>query len=190
MLATMYLYTGDKRYLAPVPRCIAWFERVNREIAAEKYPPPRYWEPGTNRPLYVVRIPGLTPEGYGKYIWTTDPSKARCDDKPCKGDGRPVVDVARVRKEFDAISALDTPKARAETLAKMKARRAERPRSNESPASIIAALDARGAWVTNDNSVPRANATTEAEERETVRGISTEVYVRRMQALIATLRSK
>jgi len=188
MLGEFYLRTGDIRYLAPVPRCLDWLDRINREAAAQKYPTPRYWEPGTNKPLYVVRTKGLTAEGFGKYLWTTDPSKARCDDKPCKVDGKPVVDVAPLRAQYTALVALTTPKARAARLAELKARRSHAPRGNETIADIIAALDARGAWVTDGNTVPRPNAPTEADERETIRGISTNTFARRMEALIASLR--
>jgi hypothetical protein len=50
LLQAFYLRTGDPRYLTPVPRCLDWFDRINREAMAERYPTPRYWEPGTNRP--------------------------------------------------------------------------------------------------------------------------------------------
>jgi PelA/Pel-15E family pectate lyase len=190
MLEEFYLRTGDVRYLAPVPRCLDWFDRVNREAAAAKYPRPRYWEPGTNKPLYVVRTKELTAEGYGKYIWTTDPAKADCDGKPCmtNGDATPVVDAARIRAQYTAIAALATPKARAARLAELKTQRSRGPRSKEKLADIVAALDARGAWVTDGNSLPRPNATSPAEEREIVRGISTSTFASRMEALIASLR--
>lgn len=188
MLEEFYLRTGDAKYLAPVPRCLDWFDRVNREAAAAKYPTPRYWEPGTNKPLYVVRTAELTPEGYGKYIWTTDPAKARCDGNPCKFDGKPVANVAPLRAEYAALTALTTPSARAARLAELKTRRTRMPRDRESATDIISALDARGAWVTDGNVVPRANAPSEAEAQETVRGISTRTFVVRMEALIASLR--
>jgi len=187
MLEQFYLRTGDAKYLAPVPRCLDWFDRVNREAAAARYPTPRYWEPGTNKPLYVVRTTELTREGYGKYIWTTDPAKARCDGKPCKFDGKPVVDMAPLRAQYTALTALTTPSARAARLAELKAR-VRRPRGNEKIADIISALDARGAWVTDGNMVPRANAASEAEAQETVRGISTRAFAWRMESLIASLR--
>jgi PelA/Pel-15E family pectate lyase len=190
MLEEFYLRTGDARYLASVPRCLDWFDRINREAAAAKYPTPRYWEPGTNKPLYVVRTQELTSEGYGKYIWTTDPAKARCDGKPCKVDGKPIVDVAPLRKQYAALVALSTPKARAARLAEWKGRRSRAPREGETVADVIAALDARGAWVTDGNVVPRPNAPSEAEERETVRGISTRTFASRMEALIAGLRPR
>ena len=69
--------------------CLDWFDRINRDAAAAKYPRPRYWEPVTNKPVYVVRTQELTAEGYGKYIWTTDPAKARCDGQPCRQMGKP-----------------------------------------------------------------------------------------------------
>jgi PelA/Pel-15E family pectate lyase len=187
MLTEFYLRTGDAKYLAPVPRCLDWFDRINRESAAARYPTPRYWEPGTNKPLYVVRTGDLTPEGYGKYLWTTDPAKARCDGKPCVFDGKPIVNVAPMRAEYASLVALTTPAARAARLATLKTRRAQLPRSSETVADIISALDARGAWVTDDNVVPRANAPSEAEAQENVRGISTRTFVVRMEALMASL---
>ena len=188
MLENFYLRTGDPQYLAPVPRLLDWYDRINRESAAEKYPTPRYWEPGTNRPIYVVRIPGLTPEGYGKYIWTTDPAKARCDGQPCKADGKPIVDVAPLRAAYAAHVALTTPQARAAQLARQRARRARQPRGSETVASIISSMDARGAWVTDGNVVPRPNSPANEDESETIRGISTRVFADRMEALIESLR--
>jgi hypothetical protein len=187
MLEEFYLRTGEARYLAPVPRCLDWFDRITREAATAKYPAARYWEPGTNKPLYVIRTQQLTPEGYGKYIWTTDASKAGCDGKPCMTDGKFTPEVAPMRAQYAALVALTTPKSRAARLAEMKARRSETRRSSEKITDIIAALDARGAWVTDGNSVPRPNAESRADEYEIVRGISTQAFASRMEALVAYL---
>lgn len=189
LLHQIYLLTGDARYLAPVPRCIEWYERVNREIGEQKYPVPRYWEPGSNKPVYVVRTEQLTPEGYGKYLWTTDPAKTRCENGPCKGDGKPVMNVAALRAEHAAVAALKTPEDRAARLANMRARASGQPRARAGAAAIIAGLDSRGAWVTADNSSPIPNAAPGAPERETVRGISTQVFALNMEALIAELQA-
>ncbi|HKE95984.1 MAG TPA: pectate lyase [Povalibacter sp.] len=187
LLSEMYLRTGDARYLAPVPPLADWLERLNTEIAAQKYPLPRYWEPGTNKPLYVVRTGKFNAEGYGLYAWTTDPTQARCNGAPCKADGKPVYDTAPLRKEYEALIELTTPQAREEKLADWRARAQRRPRSKEAIAAIVKALDTRGAWVTDGNDVPVPNAPTEAQERETVRGISTQVFAERMEALIGAL---
>jgi hypothetical protein len=193
LLSRFWLLTGDPRYLAPIPRAIAWFERINQESAEERFPRPRYWEPGTNRPVYVVRIDKRTPEGYGQYTWTTDPANTRCDGQPCRGDGEPVVDVAEVRSAYQEISSLATPDTRAAYLDALRAREqqaARAPRSEEGVADIIAALDPRGAWVTEGLSVNEPNFTTGADVQQSVTGISTRVFVDRLSALIAGLPDK
>lgn len=190
LLSRFWLMTGDPRYLAPIPRAIDWFERLNEASARERFLSPRYWEPGTNRPVYVVRIDERTPEGYGQYIWTTDPAKARCDGKPCRGDGAPVVDVATVQSDYEEIASLKTPEARAARLDALRARKhetAQAARGRESVADIIAGLDPRGAWVTEGLSVNEPNFTTGADVQQPVTGISTRVFVDRLSTLIATL---
>lgn len=185
-LQEMYVRTGDARYLAPVPRCLDWFDRINRESAAERYPTPRYWEPGTNRPLYVVRVAERTPEGYGKYKWVTDPSQTVCEGKPCPWSGKPLVDVQSLRAEHEAIVAL-TPKERAERAAALSAPRRLRRVSTAEVATAINAMDARGAWVTDGLKVPRLTTSPDAEEQVSIRGISTHVFATRMSILISAL---
>lgn len=189
LLHLMFLRTGDARYLAPVPRCLDWFDRINRESAEKRYPTPRYWEPGTNRPLYVVPLDERTAEGHGKYKWVTDPAQTRCGHEPCRWSGKPIVDVQQLRAEHEAIAAL-TPQQRAERLVSMKALEAQRrTRGEDDAAGAIRALDARGAWVT-DVTVPQLQAPSETDPRIAVRGISTNVFVARMNTLISALRDK
>lgn len=189
MLEEMYLRTGDPRYLAPVPRALDWYERVNREIAVRKYPVPRYWEPGSNDPVYVVRTHKLNADGYGLYIWTTDPSQTVCGDGPCRGDGKPVVNVAPMRAEYEALRGAADAQSRAAILEKLRAARSRHyGRPDLDAAEIVKSLDARGAWVTDGNVMPVPNAPSEDAERETIRGISTRVFAERMEALIGLVR--
>jgi PelA/Pel-15E family pectate lyase len=192
LFARFYLMTGESRYLTPIPPCLAWFDRINRESAEQKYPKPRYWEPGTNRPLYVIPTDEVTPEGYGKYVWTTDPGKTRCGDAPCKGDGEPIVDVAFLREKFDEVAALTTAETRAAYLTEWLAFMAPQPRYSESVGDIISALDPQGAWVTDGIAVNKSSmeALTEDRSKETVRGISTNTWVKRMSTLIASLQNE
>jgi Pectic acid lyase len=193
LLSRFWLMTGDPRYLAPIPRAINWFERINRESAEGRYPRPRYWEPATNRPVYVVRIDERTPEGYGQYIWTTDPAKTRCDGSPCRGDGAPVVDLAAVREAYAEIASLETPDARADyrnALDVREQRAARTPHSEEDLNHIIGALDSRGAWVSEGLSVNEPNFTSGADVQQSVTGISTRVFVDRLSALLAGLHEK
>ncbi len=190
VLEHFYLRTGDRRYLDAVRRCLAWFERVNREAIAQQYPIPRYWEPGTNKPLYVVATGEKYPDGYGIQKWTTTP-EGRALTSPRATTEKPVVDVAALRRELDAIAALATKPAREAWLAERAAER-RAPRS-VAPGAVDAALrglDARGAWVTDDVAVH--TPVTEgfmSGDRENVRAIATPVFVRHMSALIDFVRS-
>lgn len=192
LLARFYLLTGDSRYLAPVPACLAWFDRINRESAEQKYPRPRYWEPGTDRPIYVVATDEVTPEGYGIWLWTSDPAKTHCTDGPCKGDGKPIVNVGFFREKFDEIAASTTAEARATYLTEWLALLAQRAPDEESIDEIISALDSQGAWITDGISVNKANmdAINEDRSKEKVRGISSKTFVNRMSTLIASLNSE
>ena len=189
LLERFYLITGNDRYLAPIPPFLDWLERVNRESAAEHYPRPRYWEPGTNKPLYVVRTDEETPEGYGTYLWTTDPALTRCGDKPCAGDDGPIADVAALRDNYEALASLDSPQARSARLDAMRSRTAATTTLGGYVSEIVSALDARGAWVTENNRVNQPNAASDGEMQTSVRGISTRVYAERMLALIAALQN-
>lgn len=49
-LIDLYLWTGDEAFLAPIPKAIDWLERsaIDRGVWA------RFYEPVTNRPIYVT----------------------------------------------------------------------------------------------------------------------------------------
>lgn len=50
-LVDLYIETGDEKYLEPIPRAIAWFERS--QIAPNRWA--RFYELETNKPLYFTR---------------------------------------------------------------------------------------------------------------------------------------
>jgi PelA/Pel-15E family pectate lyase len=190
LLARFYLMTGDRQYLEPIPACLNWFDRINRESMDEKYPRPRYWEPGSNRPIYVVRTGEITAEGYGTYIWTTDPAKTDCDGRPCAGDGKPIVDVDYFREQYNVISNLASDEARADYLEKLLASAARRSKSSESVIEIMSTMDERGAWITDGISVNQSNASTEVGAHPLVRGYSTRVFTDRLSTLIEALNNE
>ncbi len=50
-LVDLYLALGDEKYLEPIPRALAWFERS--QIAPDRWA--RFYELATNKPLYFTR---------------------------------------------------------------------------------------------------------------------------------------
>ncbi len=178
VLQLFYALTGDQRYLTPIPRCLAWFDRVNREAIEFKRPPARYWQPGTNLPVYNVRTGAFNAEGYGLYKWTTE--------APAGMEIRSAIDVAPVRTEYERVAALKTADARAAYVREYFSRRQQAPTAAE-VAGIVGALDARGAWVTDGIRAHRivAPGVMNSDTQVPVRGISTGVFVRNLVALAA-----
>jgi hypothetical protein len=179
VLQLFYALTGDQRYLTPIPRCLAWFDRVNREAVELRRPPARYWQPGTNLPVYNIRIPERNADGYGLYKWTTTPEPGM--------EIRPAVDVAPIRRDYESVAALATPDARAAYVAGYLNARGGRPAPAAADvAAVIKSLDPRGAWVTDTVRV-HAIQTSGMHSGDTVpiRGIATGVFVRNLGVLAA-----
>ncbi len=138
LLVDLYVDTGEKKYLEPLPRAIAWFKRS--EIRPGVWA--RLYELGTNKPVYGDRdgkfhytLEELTPERRNGYSWESS-------------YGMPAVfahyeEVTKAGR--DAI--LAKRKAATTLTAKQKADRAKslEPRVRE----IIKSLDAQGRWIAN-----------------------------------------
>ena len=193
LLEMFYLMTGDRRYLRPIPGCLAWLDRVNREALELKRPPGRYYQLGTNLPIYVLRTDKTNAEGYGLYRWST--TEARGDGyglyrwNEAEPQVRPVVDVESIRKEYERIAALSPAQARAEYAKRSGSW--DTPReppeaSNISVGDILKNMDSRGAWVRNDVRVlavvPQSQGINPGTF-VTIRGISTATFVRNLHIL-------
>lgn len=125
ILMDVYRHTGDKKYLEPIPRALAYLEKSARPDGRM----PRFLELKTNKPLYFTKQYELTysdadmPTHYGFIT----------------GNG-----VARLRAEYERLLATEPAKLRPAPQA---------PRyelSDELAAAAkqaIAGLDTRGAWV-------------------------------------------
>ncbi len=123
-LMEVYRHTGDRKYLAPIPKALAYLKSSllpNGQLA-------RFYELKTNRPLYFTR----------DYTLTYDDS-----DMPTHYGFKVSSKLDQIEREYQKL--LDTP---ADQL-KPTPRRAGRPSDTE-VRRIITALDPRGAWVTND----------------------------------------
>lgn len=178
VLQLFYALTEDARYLAPIPRCLAWFERVNKEAVELKRPPARYYQVGTNRPVYVLRVPQKNAEGYGLYSWTHEP--------PASMEVRRPVDVAPIRRDYESVILLKTPESRAAYVASYL----DGPSRDATPttadiATLIERLDSRGAWVTDVRVHQEEPTPMHSGEGSPLRGISTGVFVRNLGLLTA-----
>ena len=192
LLEMFYTLTGHRRYLRPIPACLEWFARVNREALASKRPPARYWEPGTNLPIYVVRTNETTPDGYGIVRWTTKaPTPGmRCWSGPCETDVREIVDIAPIRREYEEVAALATPDARKDYYHRHFERRTSARGALPSVSEVITSLDARGAWVDDRLMVLRVvERGFSRDDKVLIRGISMDTFVRNLGVLTDQVRN-
>lgn len=124
-LMLLYRRTGDRKYLEPIPKALAYYHKCllsDGRLA-------RFYELGTNKPLYFTR----------DYVLTHSD-----DDLPThyafKVSGR----IDRLKEQFDDVSSLPPDqlwKPSTRKPPKMSSALAQKARS------VAEALDARGAWV-------------------------------------------
>ena len=183
LLERLYAVSGDRRYLAPVPRCLDWLERVQREATTSKRPFARYYEPGSNLPIYVLRTERTSAEGFGLYDWTHEAAA----DTPAYPFA---ADVAQLRNDYARLAALSTDELRGEPGRRWRQPAGDGPQEPLASAEkIIRSLDARGAWVEEVRVLEVAARGLNPGTFEKVHGISTQTFVRNMRLLTAALRS-
>lgn len=136
LLVELYIETGEEKFLAPLPRAIAWYRRS--EIAPGTWA--RMYELGTNKPIfgdrdgkYYYRVEDLSPERQTGYSW--------------KGSyGVPAVIAFYEQVKSAGREAMMAKRKAAETpTEKQRASRAKalEPRVR----AAIASLDAQGRWI-------------------------------------------
>lgn len=174
-LQRFYAITGDRRYLRPIPAAIAWLERsVINTDPSKPYTHGRFLEPVTNRAL-VAHRKGTTQENGHYYV---DYNL----ENPITHMGMLVrIDIPAIKRAYDRVRALTPEQAHAEYEASKKSRPAAD--DVEAAKTLIASLDARGAWMT-DIRIPNYTDPITGERRQ-IKGISTAVFVANMRKLIA-----
>ncbi len=193
-LEMFYKMTGDRRYLRPIPYCLNWFERLNKEAIEFKRTPARYYELGTNLPVYVIRTAETYEHGYGKYLWSNkvaSESKLGTTGSSTDLDVRQIVNVEPIRQEYERIKSLDAKTARAEYE---KSNGWNERQSVESKwiTDAIKAMDIRGAWIT-DCRVLKLDAGSNgmnSGDFEIIKGYSTGVFVRNLRIMSEFVKGK
>jgi hypothetical protein len=151
LLVDLHLETGEEKYLAPIPRALAWFERS--AIAPGLWA--RMYELRTNTPIYGDR------DGKIKYR-VEDLSEERQTGYSWKGD----YGVIGARRHYEDVqaagrAAILARRQAAEEKAKTPAARAARAKTLEPRVrTILAALDAEGRWLGSGGRRSRAEQIT------------------------------
>jgi hypothetical protein len=154
-LLEVYRQTGDKKYLEPIPRALAYLAKSARPDGRL----PRFLELQTNKPLYFTRQYELT---YSDADMPTHYAFVTSNN------------VARLRAEYERLAASDPAKLKpAKRPPKYELTEALRASARQA----IDGLDARGAWV-------EAGRLRDSDaEGKAKRIITTQTFLRNLDAL-------
>lgn len=188
-LMDFYLMTGDRRYLKPIPPANRWMERSSfKDLGNGRFELARYYEAGTNKPVFQIKTGRVNEEGYGLYEYTDNPDKVVAG-----GWTFTTVDIGRMERRYDRISAL-TP---GEAIAEYKALKDRKPAAQDvdpkEVQELLNSMDKRGAWL-YEVKVYDMSITMESEDPRVPRKvISTPHFITNMNILaryIGYVRSK
>lgn len=162
MLLTLYRETGEKKYLEPIPRALAYFRRSEVPRGSEevfrRIPPgpvlARFYELKTNRPLYITKGSRLVAAGLGSrmvdgYELSYTPESVITHYNVLTS-GR---DLAAIEEDYRKLVAADPQTIRRPERLHGLSPWAERPRPKPDAAALalearrlIESMDGRGAW--------------------------------------------
>lgn len=170
ILMTLYRETGDKKYLEPIPRALAYLKKsfvppTNAEIFRRIGEVPvvaRFYELKTNRPLYITKGTRISASGLGSrmvdgYEISYSPDSV-ITHYGVLTSGR---DLASIEDDYKSLAAAD-PKSvrRPDSLYSLspwsESRRPSRRGGSSDVKEILASMDERGAW-TKMGTIGRAN---------------------------------
>ena len=180
MLMKLFLFTGDRRYLRPIPATLEWMENSKIKVLDnDDYELARYYDPATRLPIDFNILEEKSPEGYMTFHYF--PS----DKKPFTGRTQ-TVNYSRLKKEFDMVSALN-PGSEKQMFNKMY----RNPKSYKKPdketvAKLIRGMNENGVWM-EDLSVFDVNKTMlydSPEARKIIRGFSVRTYMDYMNTFL------
>jgi hypothetical protein len=173
MLMVLYRDTGDRRYLEPIPRALAWLKssilprpanpgEAWRRLRANEPVVARFYELQTNKPLFITK---------GTQVWARGLGSARVDGYELSYSDASVIthygvltsgaDIAAIESDYRAAEAKHVPRPDklrglspwAESGSRRTAgRRGAAPGLSE----MIAAMDTRGAW-TEEGTIGKAD---------------------------------
>jgi PelA/Pel-15E family pectate lyase len=175
-LERFYMFTGDRRYLRPIPLAIKWLENsvINRD-PSKKFSHGRFLEVGTNKALIAHRK-GTTMEN-GSYFVDYNL------ENPITHMGMTAqIDTDKLKIAYEKVKALSPKEARAVWESQKK--RVERTASSdpETVKKLIQSMDSRGAWVTSI-AMPNYSDPITSPRRQ-IQGINTGVFISNIRKLM------
>ncbi|MHB9028646.1 MAG: pectate lyase [Candidatus Latescibacterota bacterium] len=184
ILQRFYLMTGDRRYLKPIPDAIKWMRNsAFVDMGNGRFQLARYYEAGTNKPIYQHKTEKVNELGYGIYHYDSDSTGVS------GGWIFTEVNIGALEKEYARVSAIPPERAAADYDRRRLEQFAPRRNGREGggnaarTAELIAALDSRGAWVEDIRVFDVATTMQLEDPRKTIKGIAVSSFIENMGTL-------
>jgi hypothetical protein len=198
-LEELYLYTGDRRYLRPVPLALDWLREAGLRIWEDGSTEfARYYEPGSNLPIQCDLLEKRNENGYHLYHYYAVDKKTYLETRASSaGTEHPVIKQAQgqtVRYHLDPVVATyerirDNPekdrKKLYDELFGPRQRKYKQPGVQEI-SEIIRSMNEDGAWIENIKIWDHQPGHL-IEDRKTIRGIDVRTYINNMRRLMRFL---
>ena len=195
-LEQLFLCTGDRKYLSPIPTALDWLEKCGlRMLEDGSVEAARLYEPGTNLPYKVKVLEERDKEGYHLYEFLPVEYDAYLESRRASaGDLHPVVQQTQGRRytfDLNGIIALyeRINKASDEEreglyleLFGSRERDRKKPDSMEI-VSLINAMNDQGAWI-EDIKIWDYKPGHMIEGKKTIKGFTVATYVSHMRRMI------
>jgi len=183
MLMELYLFTGDRRYLRPVPATLDWMESVKiEERKGGVYELARYYDPLTFLPIRKTLLDEKGPEGYLISVYNSS------DEVPFSGR-KQTVDFLKMKNEYDLLLTLNPQEVK-----ELYKQRANQPESFKNPeksevVDLMNGMNENGIWVEDLSvfDVSKTMLTVGPEHKKNMRGYSTKTYRANMEVFLGYL---
>lgn len=171
-----YRVTGDKRYLEPIPKAIAWLESAIINTAPSKnYTHARYYEIGTNKPLYS-HVVGTSVDDFYTHI--------RYEPSPGNPPGSLNIDIAALRSEYDTMSSMSPEDARATYTPNSRLTDRYAQISSDAAEKLLSTLDSRGMWI-YDITISNYDNPYSGKPGRVIRGFRTATTISNLNTLLS-----
>ncbi|MDR2114839.1 MAG: hypothetical protein LBP87_00500, partial [Planctomycetaceae bacterium] len=160
-LIELYLFTGNKKYLEPIPKAIAYLEHSRRSDGKLA----RFYEMRTNKPLYFTKSYELTYSDADMpthYAFVVDFNSSRFNQLLKQSESNRLKQLEIFRSNYRNL-------------------RLQQPNTKE-VATVIADIDQRGAWITQG--ILKA-----ARSNEKIQMIDNSVFVKNVNILLGFLQT-
>ncbi len=183
MLMKLFLFTGDKRYLRPVPATLKWMESSKLKVLENGvYEMARYYDPKTNLPIDFDILEEKSREGYTTFHYFAS------DKKPFPGRTQNV-DFTRLKNDFERFSKIESGKEKEWYNKIYKKQVLSSKPNNNSILQILNSRNENGIWIENVSVQDVKLTMIKDDNRKEIRGISIKTFMNNMSKLMGYIQN-